>query len=487
MDFKKLIKSRHPYYNEDTLNNLWHAYWGDAAYAADNITSHRLENDDDLLRRKRDAVPKTITRDIIETRVDYLFGPAWAVKSTSPVITALVNSCNKSGEGLWKFARLVTQWAQLYGYAIVGIDAPALPEGVQVRSKRDELAYGVQPYLYYLDPRDVLDWRADDDGMLTEFLVREKNIVGSIGQFESSDDAWQTTYRYWTPEACTVIDGEGNPIEEYANHTGMVPFVSVQCSAFGDPVFSFGVGESAEKFQRRVMNLESQLDEILARQTFSQLVAQGVAEDYGEAGDIKKLGTSSIMIYPEGANPPEYISPDAGQAELLRREREYAEFDAYIVAGLKPPNMKAVQEIPSGIALRMEFIKTNQMLSNVANAIAPALRRALWIAARMGNKSDTQPESSIVIDVPNDFAIVSVDSEIARLDALRTAQASTVIVDAQERNIVAAGWPKDKKLAKDLETEQSTPDPEPPQTTAFDAFGMDATEKDQGFLPRDGE
>ncbi|MCL4235514.1 MAG: hypothetical protein KJ042_13455, partial [Deltaproteobacteria bacterium] len=150
-----------------------------------------------------------------------------------------------------------------------------------------------------------------------------------------------------------------------------------------------------EKVACEIFNLGSLLGEILYRQTFSQLVAEGSAAEYGENGDIARLGTSSIFLYPEGHRAPEYISPDAAQADLLMRRIDGLIDEVYRLASLSRGSAREGR-LQSGISKAFDFLDTNHALADAADNVARAFERALAIAA---------PDWNARIRFPGDFGV----------------------------------------------------------------------------------
>jgi hypothetical protein len=426
----------HPAYKANAARwERWQAaYYGGAGYVQQALESHRLENSRDFVRRLERATLLNYVRPICDTYANYLFRPAWKVE-LPPGVGFLARDADRRGTPLLDFAKSLLPIAAAVGFAPIGVDEPAVTADEVPRNLAERAAMGVRPYLYFIDPLDLRDWDVDADGTLTMALVRERSWRRRAGGEEKEG---ATIYRLWTAERCVMLDERGTELGEVANRAGVVPIVALKFRDVGDPIIGQGLGQDLEPIQAHILNLSSLLSEVFFRQTFSQLVAEGSAEEYGENGDIARLGTASIFLYPEGRKPPGYISPDASQARLLMEQIDRAIDEIYRLANLSRGSVRDGAK-QSGISKAYDFLDTNQALSDVARNTAGAMTAACRLAARWLGDAATD---EIAISQPADFGVVDLDGDVTRLRSLVEAGASPTLIKALEDRIGRTMFPQ---------------------------------------------
>ena len=447
---KNIIESRHPLYDAASLDRWQSAYVAGREYAQTRLAKHYLEKDASYDGRKEASIPKPTLARICTTYATYLFAKQWTIAADQE----LIDDCDRCGTPFQQWLKDQSRWLACDGYGAIGVDSPALPDNSpKPLTRADASKSGIRPYLYYIRAIDLLDWTAGEDGALVECLLRIRRFSGRIGSRpKNADERFEDIYRLWTTEEVFDFSEKGELIAQYPNAARpFIPIVPVRFHDTGDPVVGMGLGAVIEPIQTAILQRDSWLGEILARQTFSQLVAQGSAEEYG---DVKRLGTSSLFLYPENKNAPQYISPDAGQATLLQSEIDNLTQIAWQLAGLRPPKaMSAPEQAMSGLALGWQFLDTNQSLADPARNMASAAKRALLYAAKFGGSVSEKIE----VIPPSDFGIKDGNAEAATLttvlQGLKQSGQSKVLCDRIEVSIARALYPEDEKLFREIEKE----------------------------------
>ncbi|MBZ0274113.1 hypothetical protein K8I61_18890 [bacterium] len=388
--FADLVASRHPLHI--ARENFWRlagaSYRGGRDYIhAGNLFSHRLENGGDHDRRLHRAYYLNYCRPVVDTYASYVFRVPPAIVPDAP-IRRLIENADGRGGSLYAFMKRAFTLAAIHGHVVVGVDRPVSGDAPETRA--DEIALGLADYLHLVSADDFVNWETDGCGCVSWCLVRERTRDASPDKPGASA---REVYRLWTAREWALIDGEGEVIARGENPYGRAPFVSLRFRDSDDPVIGESLLASIVYVNREIFNLGSLLSEILYRQTFSQLVAEGSAEEYGEAGDIARLGTSSIFLYPEGRNAPSFIHPDVGPAEVLMRRIDGLIDEVYRLASLVRGSARE-GNVASGIAKAYDFLDTNQALADAAAQAARAFEQVLRIA---------HPEWGGVIEFPGDF------------------------------------------------------------------------------------
>lgn len=455
----KMSESLHQHYKD--LSPLWRrcklAYYGGAAYVEEALVSHVMENAQFYRERKARATLLNYMRPICDTYGNYLFRPKWNINVPAK-IKYLETNCDRRGTAMVDFFKSLVPLAAAVGFAAIGVDEPvADPEIVRTEAAAD--AFGIRPYFYLIDPLDLLTWATNEDGDLTLALVRETNLETKITA-DGIETNPVTVYRLWTPDLCQVFNDDGAKLSEYPNKASVVPLTTLKFRDIGDPIIGQGLGQDLEPVQADILNTCSRLDEIHAKQTFSQLVGKGSVEEFSEGGDISKVGTSSIIVVgPEG--DLKYISPDASQANLLSDHINKSVDEMYRLAQLVRGSVRE-GAMASGISKAFDFLDTNQALSDVGRNCAHTMRKCLLFAARFAGVT-----GDITIESPIDYGVQDVNTDIDNLGKLKLAGASNALLMSLEKKIASQLFQKDAALLQDIENEGSAMDayqqPEPPQ------------------------
>jgi len=367
MNFRSVVESRHQAYSRtaDEWNFFLASYRGGAEYVRQgNLFSHRLEHKgpeaNDFAERRRRSYYLNYCRPIVDLYTSYLFKEQPHISPDEP-FAHLFTDADGKGVGLVEFMKRTATLSSIFGHVWVGTDRP-----------KD----GGRAYLTMFYPQNFLNWETDGHDRLEWCLVREPwgrcEVVKEADRIGIIDGkSW--VYRLWTTDEWFVLDSKGRLIEQGEHGYGCVPFVCVKHRDVEGELLGESLIADIAYVNREIYNLSSLLQEILARQTFSQLVAQGSSEEYG---DIARLGTSSIFLYPEGKNAPQFISPDTSQAQILIDAIDRAISEIYRLANLRRGSVTGETE-QSGISKAFDFLDTYQVLADKAQQTEDGFRRVL--------------------------------------------------------------------------------------------------------------
>lgn len=258
------------------------------------------------------------------------------------------------------------------------------------------------PILKLYLAQDICDWSEDSNGL--NWIILKEKTRDDLNPFIESKET--NIYTLWDRTTWRKYNSDDVLVSEGVHGLGIVPFVRY----FNVDVDLDREGESSisdiAHINRSIYNHCSLLDEILYRQAFSQLVVQGDAENYRN----KVMSTAGAWNYPDGANKPEFISPDASQAELLMSQIDRSVVEIFRIANLRitgrdldDTRRRTVAEVMS------DFNDTNSALQNRARAAEKFEKQILSIAAKwMGLATENVSE----INYPNSFDVGTLMSEI---------------------------------------------------------------------------
>jgi len=479
------ISRRHPEY--ERLSSHWEFL--DATYkggrewfTGDNIFKYLKEGDTEYKDRVKRAYRFNHTREVVDLVDKYLFKmPIERSEDVPESVKKFWKNATLNGLDIRDFMKQVSNRTSRQGRIWVVVDTN---KSEAVATLADERKAGVRTYAYIVDPINVLDMSYDESNELNWILIHE--------QVRDDEDPLNSTglmisrYRLWERHQSTIftVDAgmQSNPgtraavAEINAGRTGHVGTIDPSgVSATGlrieinDPVphgfgqvpvfsgdniisdelyWSRSMIDDVAYLDRAVANYLSNLDAIIQDQTFSQLVipAGGVSHDDSVLVQEKtvqekmvELGTSRIFTYnPEAGSPPQFISPDVKQAEVILQVINKIIAEIYHTTGLSGERTKddngAGIDNSSGVAKAYDFERVNSMLAAKADSLELIEAKLVRFVARWNNETIDEskrfvsyPDNFDVRGLRDEFSIASNLSLIAAPDSVRREQMMALI------------------------------------------------------------
>jgi hypothetical protein len=176
------------------------------------------------------------------------------------------------------------------------------------------------------------------------------------------------------------------------------------------------IGESLIKdiarINRIIYNWTSNIDEMIERQTFSQLVMpedpQAELQESSEGGDpLRVIGTSQIFTFPANAgHPPAFISPDKQQIDVIWKMIQQHIDKIYELAGLGTVGSQSkFLSQRSGISQAYQFLSINSSLARKAKKLEKAENDITKLVLNWQNVEELEEE----VEYPTQFDILSLD------------------------------------------------------------------------------
>jgi hypothetical protein len=157
---------------------------------------------------------------------------------------------------------------------------------------------------------------------------------------------------------------------EGVNELGFVPLITLYNKDIDDDRMGESMLKDIVYINRAIFNWSSCIDEMIERQTFSQLIVpdDGTLAEDSESGEdpLRKLGTSNAWTYnAEAKHPPAYISPDTKNLQTIWKLIIDHIKEIYRLAGLigTSEDMAASR---SGRAAQMGFLGVNSALADTS-------------------------------------------------------------------------------------------------------------------------
>jgi len=415
------------------------AYKGGVDYInSSHLYIHTFEDGEGFHERRKRAYYYNYCAPIVNAYNSFIYRQKVArdfgVLDDNILFRQFLDNADKQGNSFEEFVRNISKWSSVTGLQFILVDKPA----EDAETMKEELDRGLFPYFVRVSPLNVWDWGLDRWGNLLWVKILETHQ--DQDDFEKSPDSVMR-FRIWYRdrwELYEVEKGSGGTskafkIGEAPHPVGDVPLVPV-CHFAEEPMTGFSLLNDIAYVNRALYNWCSLLDEILYRQTFSQLV---MPEDPKNPINEKALGTARGLGFPpDSKHAPHFINPDASQARVLMDQIEKGVEEIYRLATLR--GAIGVSEESSGVARSYDFMITNNTLSNKALNMEEAEMKALRFWAKW--QGIAAPEH--VIEYPREFEISSLGEEIENVIKSRTLRISERFDQIMKEKIVKRMAPR---------------------------------------------
>jgi len=422
-----------------------------------NLFVHPKERDCDYLERIRMSYYYNFCSPIIDIYTDHLFKQS--INENFKSIDTLIqerreNIDNKNGS-IGEFRKEMSDMAQIYGHIFVITDSPQFAG--QIYSMADVIENGLLPYFTLHHPQNVINWALDPFGSPYWVLIRE-TFDFNIDPLNFDKESLETTlYRLWTRQEWILFNSEYNEIGRGTHGLGIVPITCVfdkQSKKFRNFLGISSIADIAF-IARDIYNSCSELKQILRDQTFAVLAIQGNASEYDELS----VGTSKGLLYPEGRNVPQFVSPPSTNAETYFKHIDRQVSKIFQLAKLEggsvqTPDQSAVMQ--SGVSKAWDFNQTNSALSKKASNLEDGEMKLWSIFAKFEGK-----EFDGSIQYPNEFSIQSLNEDLEEAEKIMRLNLGTLFNQEIKQAIIKKKFPrmgdKDiKKMIDDMKAKEET-------------------------------
>lgn len=327
-------------------------------------------------------------------------------------------------------------------------------------TKLEQAEKGLYPYAYLVSPLDVLDVVFNDKtGEIEQILIHETTRGEIDLRKERESDGLQDRWRLWVKDKTGVVtwtlykkDKDNKPVEE-ANGTITLNRIPIEKVTRGNSTYGGNsvIGAIAT-LDRSIYNYNSCCDQIIYDQTFSTLVLEfdGTMQVFFDEWGVV-LGTKSIVPYPKGSEPPQFISPDASQGEFILKRIDQKTNQIYQVQNLQDTMGNAqkgqAEKAQSGVAKGWDFEKLNAGLCEYGDVLEKAERAMLKLVQLWEeDKKELDPD---IVSYPESFDVKSLTDQLAEYNLLSTAVTSETYRKILEKDLVKKATPKLEKQDMD--------------------------------------
>ena len=498
----RFVDRRHPDF--DRHIHHWEfcvsTYEGGREWFIANIHPYLKEGTLEYAARIKRAYRFNHTKEVVQLVTKYIFKQG-VIRNKKDASTALISFWAQpiqDGSPIDVLMQRISNWSSINGRVWVVVDNKA-PQGMI--SKADEKNGQTRIYAYCIKQQDMLDFSRDEWGKLRWVLYRMpyrddedplKVKVGISPRYMLwTREEWfllEDHYVVQDPATTLVVDQSNNPIVQTVaagaataalntspiqnrkitlidsgkNNLGEVPVFAVDHIESEMMYAPPGLIDDIAYLDRACANYLTNLDAIIQDQTFSQLAmpAQGLMPGEESYNKMLEMGTKRIFLYDgESQRPPEYLCPDASQAQLIISTIRMIIGEIYHTIGMagertKQDNAMGIDN-SSGVAKAYDFDRMNALLCAKAQMLQRAEERLSYLVRRWAGEiqeaqGDIPAEDKTVdslIKYPDDYDVRGLLDEFEIADNLSLLAAPDGVRRQQMTSLVDKLFPR---LAKDL-------------------------------------
>jgi hypothetical protein len=299
-------------------------------------------HDDDYEYRRARTVPLEFMREAIEIHLGKIYdqeirreGPPELQSDPGADEAPWWDDVDGAGRSIDDWMREdVAPLLMSLGCLDVCFDRPALPEGQELRTRRDEIDAGQDRVIASIIlPENMVWWREDYAGNYVECLVREYAAEEDDADAEEGpDDAGfpandrfdrKARYRHWTTETVALYKSDGEEIESPRPHG--YPFLPIRHLVDGRLHRTPHIGKPRYEFiaecQKEYYNRSS---ELVLNDTLQSSPLLCMPEDYLKPDNTIPTGPGYVLPMKKvgadgGYVTPAYISPPKDPSESIRK------------------------------------------------------------------------------------------------------------------------------------------------------------------------
>jgi hypothetical protein len=313
------------------------------------------------------------------------------------------------------------------------LDHPKAPADVKIKTRADELLYGLNTCcVSYILPQNMLWWRLDNAGRYLECLVREyvnpsdRVDIDDNGNAIDPEDPgtiasqWRRNYvqyRHWTVKKSCLYNFDGDKLLEEIDHGyGVVPIVRLidkrkhRTSHVGKSRY-----EAIAEYQREYYNRDSELilsDSLQAHPSLSG------PESYCKPDQTITVGPGNVLPKHQheigrGYEGWEYVTPPKDPARSIREnKRDLMDAKDRHACLTKPAGFAGAASTTvaqSGISKQIDTINGDKLLGDIAKSLARGERWISEYAMLCLNGEPPTPEQrhEIIVNYPVRFELFS--------------------------------------------------------------------------------
>lgn len=336
---------------------------------------------------------------------------------------ALLENADFRNNSLDKFLSAFFENAKARGCNLLLIDMPKeIPTNL-----KEQLRIRALPYLVEVLPETVFDYSLDSFGALEWVLIEAQTSDKTPFSTETN----KTIYRYYDKNNWRLYNSEKIVIDSGEHLLGVCPIL-----IFSENGTFPSIGDFTQiaDLSKRLMNLYSELDEMLRGQTFSLLAMKKPID--GSGIDKITISTDNALFFDDTA--PVFIAPPSTPAEMYQMQISKIE---NLIQKISYSSVN--DNVESGIAKEYKFQELNNALSSFSQRTED-FERNIWDIVCKWLKI----ENNVLVSYNTDFNIKDLKTEIETATAMMDLNLGSVYNLEKKKQLIVLdleGIENDKK------------------------------------------
>jgi hypothetical protein len=402
---------------------LYHSFMGGEVYKRHGyLTRYATETDLEYQERINNTPLDNHCKGVINIYNAFLFrndvDRDFGSLVLDPSLEPFLQDADLEGRSLNAFMKDVSTYSSIFGHCWLLMVKPQ----TNARTRAEELAQEIRPYVNILTPLSVLDWRWERAPNGVYYLSYLKYI-------EDSDFANITVVREWTEIdiITTTLDDESQTVASKTvelNGIGRIPAICV----YNQRSPQRGVGlsdiEDIADQQRGIYNEYSEVESSIRLNGHPSLVKTADTE--------ASAGAGSIVQIPDSLDPglKPYMLEVSNDVGAIYNSIQNKVDSIDRMANTAAVRAKSTRVL-SGVAMEVEFSMLNARLSEKADNLELA-EEQMWrlFAQYQGRVWDGE------IEYPDSFSIHDKDNDYMRLQMAKGAATDPVVFKAIDGSLL---------------------------------------------------
>jgi len=369
----------HKDYSE-TINNWEYyirSYNGGYDYMIGQYLSrYNLELDNEFNQRLANTPCDNHCRNIIQIYSSFLFrvrpSRDFGSMEDEASLELFLKDADLDGNNLNSVIKQAQNYASIYGHCFMLLDKP----NIQTKTKADELAQDIRPYVSIVTPENVLDWnfeRQPNGKYELNYLKIREEVDKQNGQY----------LRMWYPDRIDTVympkREEPRLIDTVPNMIGKIPAVIL----YNSKSHKRGIGQSdltdIADLQKSIYNEYSEMEQLIRLTNHPSLVKTPSVNASAGAGAVIEMpdemepNLKPYLLQPSGASLTAIMDSINNKVESINR-----------IAHTGAVRTTKTQ-VASGVALQTEFELLNARLSEKADNLQLAEEQLFKLYAMFQN------------------------------------------------------------------------------------------------------
>ena len=430
-DIAKLLATRrHERLKEkdDIWKLIYQSYVGGIKYInEENLFQYRIEDGYRYTQRLKRADYTNHVAQLIDMLTGFIFAKEVKREIDEPY-SYILNSIHK-GKSLQSLMNMVASNCLKSTVGIL-VDSPKIDTEM---SQADRKVNKINPYVVYYSYNQICDYEIDDNGEL-EWIILDNSFVDKTDPLKPEE--LKQIKRLWTKtyyQDITVIkDSTDNKYQlgEMVEHNlDKVPFIFINCKDVDEDYVCDSPFEDIAIKSRKVFNIASWTDEVLAGSSFQVLFMP-----YTDQSDIDiinalfdpqqgGIGDLPVIQFKTGNQPPFFAGPHLDNIDKHISLMEFYTDEILAKFGLKREEKGLYQ---SGVAKSLDFDKTEAFLRTVSEQLEQTERKIIELCGLYEGK-----EIPSTIEYAKDYEKEEITEALNNLSMAFTIPSKTVQTKAQ--------------------------------------------------------